>query len=355
MAHAQDASATKLAELKTLIITSEVKSDSVIVVPPVTSERVVLQSGKHSAAQTIDLQAWLGKEAALNGLESTNAHPWHIMMTYDQFDEDGDNVHSGTYDEFWAGPQEYKQVYKSDNFNQTDYATERGLFRSGDQRWPNAVELQVRAEVIAPFSYATTLQGVRGTTVDRSFNGNNLQCVLIEKSSMGLSDPTQYCFEPGGSILRYSHGFGWFQTAYNRIVAFQGRNVAQDVDVTNGGKPYLTLRVRTIELIPNVNQSDFAPPSDAVGPIAGRISGVLPTLIKMSPLQFPTSLRGQHFSVIVEFVVGTNGHVISIHAISGPGPGRKACEDSVRESLYAPYLVLGKPVEVATKTECDFQ
>lgn len=264
-------------------------------------------------------------------------------------------MHSGTYEEFWASPTEYKRIYKSDNFNQTDYATDRGLFRSGDQRWPNDVELQVRAEVIAPFSYAATLHGFRATSLERAFGDYSLSCVLIEKDSMRLSDPTQYCFESDGSVLRYSHGLGWFQTAYNRIVSFQGRNVAQDVDVTNGGKAYLKLRVKTIESIPNVNEADYAPPSGAVGPIGGRISGVRPTLIKMSPLQFPESLRGQHFSVIVEFVVGTNGHVISAHAISGPEPGQKACEDSVRKSLYAPYLVLGKPVEVESKTECDFQ
>lgn len=352
--HAQDtATPANLTELKTLIVASDASSDSVIAVPPVTSERIVLKGKKHE--DDINLQAWLGKEAALNGLQSTDARPWHITMSYDQFDEDGDDVHSGTYEEFWAGPEEYKQIYKSDNFNQTDYATDRGLFRSGDQRWPNAVELQVPAEVISPFSYATTLQGVRGTTVERTFGPYNLSCVSIEKDSMRLSDPTQYCFEPDGSVLRYSHGFGWFQTAYNRIVSFQGRNVAQDVDVTNAGKPYLKLHVKTIELISQVNEADFAPSADAVGPINGRISGVSPTLIKMGPLQAPASLRGQRFSVVVEFVVGTNGHVIGAHATSGPEKGRKACEDSVRKSLFAPYLVLGKPVEVEAKTECDFQ
>lgn len=345
---------TNLKELKTLIVTSEAKSDSVMTVPPATSERIVLQGRKH-ASEDINLQAWLGKEEALNGLQSTDVHPWHIVVTYDQFDEDGDNVHSGTYEEFWASPREYKQIYKSDNFNQIDYGTDRGLFRNGDQRWPNPAELQVRAEVIAPFYYATTLQDSRGTSVERTFSGYNLQCVLIEKGSMKLSDPTQYCFEPDSSTLRYSRGSGWFQTAYNGIVSFQGRNVAQDVDVTDGGKPYLELHVKTIELISQVNEADFSSSPDAVGPIGGRISGVHPTLVKMSPLQLPASLRGQHFSVEVEFVIGTNGHVISAHAVSGPPEGRKACEDSVRKSLFAPYFVLDKPVEVETKTECDFQ
>lgn len=353
--HAQDtATPANLKELKTLIVTSDAKPDSVIAVPPATSERIVLQGRKHGT-ENINLQAWLGKEAALNGLESADVRPWHITMTYDEFDEDGDNVHSGTYEEFWASPKEFKQIYKSDDFNQTDYATDRGLFRSGDQRWPNSVELQVRAEVIAPFYYATTLQDYRGTSVERTISGYNLECVLIEKDSMRLSDPTQYCFESDGSILRYSRGFGWFQTAYNRVMSFQGRNVAQDVDVTNAGKPYLKLRVKSIELISQVNEADFTPSSDAVGPVGGRISGVRPTLVKMGPLQAPASLHGQHFSVEVDFVIGTDGHVISANAISGPPEGRKACEDSVRKSRFAPYFVLDKPVEVETKTECDFQ
>lgn len=354
--HAQDApTPANLTSLKTLVVAPEPSSDSLIAIPPATSQRVVLQGGNHEGDVNVNLQAWLKEEAALDGLQSTDVHPWHIIITYDQFDEDGDNVHSGTYEEFWASPKEYKRIYRSDDFNQVDYATDRGLFRSGDQRWPNRFELQVRDEVITPFSYAATLRDVHATREERAFGGYNLVCVLIEKSSMRLSDPTQYCFEPDGSILRYSRGWGWFQTAYNRIVSFQGRNVAQDVDVTDGGKPYLKLHVKTIELVSHINEADFAPPQDAVGPIGGRISGVTPTLIKWPPPRIPESLRGQHFSVQVEFVIGTNGHVISANAVSGPKEGRKACEDSLRKSLWEPYIVLDKPVEVQAKTECDFQ
>jgi hypothetical protein len=354
--HAQDApTPANLTNLKTLVVAPEPSSDAVIAVPPITSERVVLEGRKHDADTDLNLQGWLAKEASLNGLQSTDAHPWHIVITYDEFDEDGDNVHSGTYEEFWVGPKEYRRIYRSDNFNQTDYATDRGLFRSGDQRWPNRFELQVRDEVIAPFSYATTLRGVHATRVERTFSGYNLACVLIEKDSMRLSDPTQYCFEPHSSILRYSHGFGGLQTAYNRIVSFQERNIAKDVDVTDGGKPHLKLQVKTIESASNLTEADFTPPPDAIGPIGGRISGVVPALIKWPPAQIPNSLRGQRFSVQVEFVIGTNGHVISARAISGPKDGRKACEDSVRKSLYEPFFVLDKPVEVETKTECDFQ
>jgi len=176
---------------------------------------------KPAGADAVDLPNWLTKQAALNGLQSTDLRPWRIVVTYDQFDEDGDNVHSGVYEEYWAGAKKYKRIYKSGNLNQTDYATDKGLFRHGDQQWPDRAQLQVRAEVIAPFSYADTLQGFHGRNVERTFSGYKLQCVLIERDS-GISDPTQYCFEPDSPILRYNRGWGWFQTVYNRIVPFQG-------------------------------------------------------------------------------------------------------------------------------------
>jgi len=129
-------------------------------------------------------------------------------------------VHSGVYEEYWAGPTEYRRIYKSDNLNQTDYATEKGLYRFGDQKWPDRAQLQVRAEIVEPLSYAATLEGAHPRTEVRSFGRYKLQCVLLEKAM--VSDPTQYCFELDTFILRYNRGWGWFQTTYNKIVTFQG-------------------------------------------------------------------------------------------------------------------------------------
>lgn len=309
--------------------------------------------GAKKTADAVDLPNWLSKEAALNGLQSTGLLPWHIVVTYDQFDEDGDNVHSGVYEEYWVGAKKYKRIYRSDNFNQTDYATDDGLYRRGDQVWPDRAQSQIRAEVIAPFSYAATLQGFHGRNLERTFGSYKLQCVLIERDS-GISDPTQYCFEPDSSILRYDRGFGWFQTVYNRIAVFQGRNLAQEVEVTDGGKPYLKLRVETIELLPHVDDADFLPPPDAVGPLGGRVSGVQPEPINMSSLpQWPGSLKAQHFTVTVEIVIGKDGRVMSAHGVSGPREGYKACEDAVRKWIFRPYHVLDEPVEVQQKVACS--
>src|SRR5277367_956732 len=327
LVRAQETPATNhTGNLKTLVVATGAKSDAAIAIPPITSVTINLKNDKHSIrADAVDLTTWLSKEAALNGLQSADLQPWHIVVTYDQFDEDGDNVHSGVYEEYWAGAKKYKRVYKSDILNETDYATEKGLYRLGDQQWPDRAQLQVRSEIVDPFSYAATLVGFHGRNVERIFGTYKLQCVLIERDSE-ISNPTQYCFEPDGSLLRYSKGFGWFQTVYNDIVPFQGRSLAQAVEVTDGGKPYLKLRVATIELISHIDDANFVPPPTAIGPLGGRVSNVHPVLIKTSVPKWPASLRSRHFTVTTEVVIGRNGHVVSAHGVSGPAEGYKACE-----------------------------
>jgi hypothetical protein len=355
--HSQDNStvSSRLAELKTIVVTPDTKSNSVIAVPPATSVTMSLRDETHAApTDVVDLTASLSRESAQNGLQSTDLQPWHIVVSYDQFDEDGDNIHSGVYEEFWAGPKKYRRIYKSDNLNQTDYATDRGLFRRGDQQWPDRAELQVRSEVVDPFYYAATLEGFRARRVERTFGGHVLQCLFME-NLRAVSDPAQYCFEPDDSVLRYSRGLGWYQTVYNQIVSFQGRNVARNVEVTDGGKPYLKLSVETIELISRVDEADFAPPVDAAGPLGDRVSGVLPVRIKNSFPQWPESLRGQRLSVEVAIVIGKDGHVVSAHAVGGPPEAQKACEDAARKTVFQPYLVLDKPVEVETRITFMYQ
>lgn len=356
LAYGQEVRPTKTtdpANEKTLIVATETKSDSIVAVPPITSLAVSLKAENKPSTDAIDLPNWIAKEAALNGLQSAGLLPWHIVVSYNQFDEDGDNVHSGVFEEYWASEKKYKRTYKSDNFNQSDYATDKGLFRDGDQQWPDPAQSQVRSEVIAPFYYAATLQGFHGRTVERTFSGYKLQCVLIENDS-AISDPSQYCFEPETSVLRYSRGFGWFQTVYNRIESFQGRNIGQEIDITDAGKPYLKLRVQTIELLTQIDDARFLPPKDAVGPLGDRVSGVRLVPLNMSSLpQWPASLRQQRFTVEVEIVVGKDGRVISAHAISGPAEGYKACENAVRKWVFKPYLVLDKPAEVEQKVLCS--
>ena len=114
-------------------------SPSVIAIPAETCWTGSISLGTHEskAMDQGNLQAWLDGRRNENGLSSVDLKPWHIVITYDQFDQDGDNVHSGILEEFWGGAQRSRINFKSDEFSQTDFVTERGLYRAGDQRWQN--------------------------------------------------------------------------------------------------------------------------------------------------------------------------------------------------------------------------
>ena len=343
--YAQSGAATE--ELRVIVAKTDNKIDSAIVVPPSTGVQMRHRTD-HPAS--IDLTAWLRQQTPLNGLASPELYPWHVVIVYDEFDEDGDNTHSGVYEEYWAGPRKYKRIYKSDNFNQTDYVSGHGLFRSGEQKFPGVAEEQVRNSILDPFFHARSVHDVIAQKAETSFGEHKLDCLRIESIATVLSDPEQFCFTPESSALRYVRGSGWDQISYNDIVTFQGTRVARDVEVTHGGKAYLRLSVKTLESLPEVKDADFAPLPDAKGPIEkGRIAGVTPTAVKRSAPMWPPALQQLNGVVMVEIVVGKDGHVKSAHAVSGPAEAYKFCEEAARKWEFLPYRVLDTPVEVETK------
>jgi hypothetical protein len=350
-AQSDSATTDRAVQLRVIIGSSDKASDTVIAVPPDTSWKGSISFRPASPSKNLDAGSaadWIHSQSALNGLQSTDIRPWHIVIAYDQFDEDGDNIHSGIVEEYWAGPKKYRISYRSDTLNQTDYATEQGLFRFGDQRWPNRAEAQVRTEVVDPVSHLATLQDFRASNVERTFGLHSLHCVVFDKPGV-ISVPAQYCFDLATSVLRYVRGEGWFQTVYNDTVQVEGRNIARDVEVTDAGHPFLKLKVQMVEQIPDIDEKEFNPPADAVSLSGKPVIGVNPKSLETSFPEWPSSLQQQHFLVTVEIVIGKDGRVISSHADAGPPEAYKTAEAAARKWRYQPYVVAGEPTDVETK------
>ena len=170
----------------------------------------------------------------------------------------------------------------------------------------------------------------------------------MENGPGRVNSPTQYCFE-SGSDLRYSRGFGWHQTTYNDLTVFSGRSIGKAVDVYDGGKPYLKLRVQRLEAAGDFTDADFTPPTEAQNLSGQMLTGVVSVPVQQSPPEWPDSLREQHFSVTVEIVIGKDGRVKNAHAVSGPQNAFKSAEATARKWTFRPYMVLDAPAEVSTK------
>jgi len=322
-------------------------------------------ANSEAASMPSDPVTLLALAALLNGLDGPGVQPWHIKLTYQMFDTDGDPQNSGTYEEFWASPNKYKRAYTSENFTQTDFATDAGLFRSGNQEWPGAGEIKVRTLLLQPLA-ETVLQNSSLEKSERSFGQGTLDCVTVKPPPtnvrvrvIGYPNPyPQFCFEPKHPILRFdSQGAGHNETLYNNMVIFQGRYLARDVKMTDIGKLRLSIHVETIETLSNLDNLNAAP--DATGPITGRVKLPSVTLLALglvrqrTPPVYPPSARQAHIqgTIVVQAVIGKDGKVSEVHAVSGPPQLQQSAIDCVRKWEFRPFLVLGKPAEVETKFE----
>ncbi|MBZ5492376.1 MAG: energy transducer TonB [Acidobacteriia bacterium] len=288
--------------------------------------------------------------SAMNGLDDTSNKRWHIKLSYEQFDQDGDNVHSGMVEEFFAGPKKYKRIILSDNLKQTDVANDSGLYRSGDQRWPDAAIMDVMDATWRPLRQARWGDhSTRPEKVETKLGSTRLPCVTLRKTEsrivfLGLP---MFCFNPNSAMLRFVQENLAKTTTYDNIVPFLGRYVAKDISIAHDNKTFLKIHVEELGEISGVSEAFFAPPADSAGPLGGRIA--IPPNIVMEYLVStaePNYPRGADGKVMVHFVVGKDGSVVEATASDGPEPLRKAILEAVKKYKFRPYLLLDQPVEV---------
>jgi TonB family protein len=323
---------------------------------------------ENAASLPSDPAMLLSLAARANGLEGSDLQPWHIKVSYQMFDTDGDPQNSGTFEEFWASLNKYKRTYTSENFTQTDFATDAGLFRSGNQEWPGAAEIKVRALLLQPLAEAD-LQNSSLEKSEHSFGQATLDCVTVKPPPTNKTQYRMFWFEAKlRKRLRIAHhahpddsqGAGHNETLYNNIVTFQGRYLARDVKVTDNGKVRLSIHVETIETLPNLDNLN-APP-DAIGPITGRIKLPSVTMLALGLVRhrtapvYPASAKQAHIqgTVVVQAVIGKDGKVSELHAVSGPAQLQQSAIDCVRKWEFRPFVVSGKPAEVESKFELLF-
>jgi protein TonB len=97
------------------------------------------------------------------------------------------------------------------------------------------------------------------------------------------------------------------------------------------------------------------PPAPITKPRTFRISsGVMQGLLlkKVDPV-YPGDARVEG-TVVLHAIIGKDGHVQSLEAVSGPAMLKGAAIDAVRQWTYKPYLLNGEPVEVDTTVVIEF-
>jgi hypothetical protein len=305
----------------------------------------------------------------VNGLDAAGLKPWHMAVEYDVFDDDGDNVSDGRYEEFWVGPKQYRIIYTSKDFTQTDVATDHGLYRSGNQAWPGELQTRVRDEFVRPmFREMNIVYGKPGKS-SRDFGQTKLPCVQFrrtEASPFIVISPygsPAFCFEPNSLMLRYTKGGTSPITVgneilYQKIVRFQNHYVASEVQVMRVGKKFLEMRLQTLESIPDAGSVDFTPAQNAtlVGDKITIDSKVmlLDYLLHMENPKYPQA-PGKSGTASIKVVVRKDGHVANVQFVDGPPEMRKPLEKALPKFAYRPFVVMGEPVEVETTESFQYE
>jgi len=58
--------------------------------------------------------------------------------------------------------------------------------------------------------------------------------------------------------------------------------------------------------------------------------------------------------VVLKAEIGKDGHVESLHVVSGPSELQQSAMDAVRQWVYKPFLLNGNPVNVITKITVQY-
>lgn len=294
-----------------------------------------------------------------NGLDMDPQVPWHIELSYDEFDEDGDNVHSGTVEEFYVTAKKYRKIIKTDEFSQIEVADGNDLYRSGAQDWPPQTTLQAAREILSPLYDASEFSDFGPDKLDWTIGKTTLSCVALSNGRiLSPSGLPKFCYEPGTTLLRYTRGQGWDETVYNNVIQFKGRYIGRDVEVMHASKPFLKIHLAKVETLQQPDGSLFLPPVGTPGALTGIVS-VPSGMLRRQPgqqWQFPGNIpRGLHGKVTVRFTVDKEGRVTGAHAIDGPEKLRRPVEDEVKKIRFRPFLILDRPFEVESTTVYMFQ
>lgn len=321
-----------------------------------------------------DPKALMLLAAQSNGLIGADIKPWHLKATYKVLDADGKATDQGTYEEFWVSPTKFKRITTGSNYAQTDYGTEKGILRFGDSKSLSDQLVKLRNEFVAPMpdpqnvllSYYEILTGV----------GSNIR-LICEKDSTNypafssLAGKT-YCTTADKPILRVTLSAPEKeQFLHNRILRFQDRYIAGDLQQSQDGKPVLSAHLDSLELYDASDATKLEPPSD-MAPVAtlpmpsqspqiGKVNisaGVAVGLLvkKVNPV-YPAIAQAAHVSgtVVLQAVIDKQGLVKDIRVISGPAMLQQAALDAVKHWVYRPYMLFNSPVEVATTINVIFQ
>jgi TonB family protein len=138
-----------------------------------------------------------------------------------------------------------------------------------------------------------------------------------------------------------------------------GHYFAHDMQLLLAGKPWLKVHIEQLEGLSATGQQALTVPAGAspATRYASRAADITAgRLVKNVYPEYPLAAKqlGVQGTVIIDGVIDTEGHVQQIQVLAGPPALQQAAIDTVRQWVYTPFTLAGKPVEVEIEINVMF-
>jgi len=201
--------------------------------------------------------------AQQNGLEGAGVHPWYVHATWRIDAWQNHPALQGAFEEWWSGPGNYEAVYSAPNFRRTLVVTPQGASSSGDAQFPDPVLRLIDPLLRSPAPSAAKLQSIQFTNEKGKDKKIRLRCAGAVppaggRPSLGDTDlwfVSHYCFVGDVPAIRMEAAPD-FRVVFNSVVRFQGRYVAESIQIARAGLPQLDVQVDDIHVIASASAAN---------------------------------------------------------------------------------------------------
>jgi TonB family protein len=325
-----------------------------------------LSSRQAARAEDSDaIGARLQRVDAATALDASGVAPWHMKMSVQLLDAQGQPTEQGLIEEWWSGPTRDRVVYALPSYKATELQTEAGFFRTkGAEQPPLMLEL-LREQVVHPMPAARELEGAKPEVRKEKFGKAPLECIMLDRPIKAVAFfpiglfPT-YCMDAGKESLRASYDYGSQMILRNEVEDFQGKAVAWEISVDRGSTPAAKAQVFKLEA--KAGEDALFIPGDELASIGARPLRVgaatmaFLLLSKVNP-KYPGAAKASNATgtVTLQAVIGRDGVVKFVRVVAAPTADLgDAAMLAVKQWIYKPYRLDGAAIEVETTMIVSF-
>jgi len=297
----------------------------------------------------------------VNGLQGLDV-PWHLKASYEVFAADGKSSDTGTYEEWRVNATQYRVALHGSSVSAEMYGTDHGVFRAGEQDWPGKPLSSIQTMIERPIFPERNPEKTVLQNYERSFGKEKVACTasMDRGAQTTAQNSASFCFSPNNAVLFYASTANQrYQTLFQHVADVHGHYLANDMQRFVEGRLWLKIHVEVLEGIGPAGLAALTVPAGA-SPVSVRVeeAGDVTAghLIKKAFPMYPAAakLQGVEGTVLLDGVIGKDGHFKTLQVLAGPQMLQQAAIDAVRQWAYTPYMLGGQPVEVDTEINVVF-